>query len=262
MGVVNVTPDSFSDGGRYLDPAHAVEHGMRMAEAGADLLDVGGESTRPGSQPVGEVEELERVLPVVRGLAQRTEAAISVDTTRARVAAQCLDAGARVINDVSALRFDPELGGVVAQAGAGLVLMHMRGTPETMQQNPTYDDLLGDILAALREGMARAASSGVGAEQVVVDPGIGFGKRLEHNLAVLRGLGALRELGRPILVGASRKSFLGSLLGRSVQERLAGSLGAAVAALASGASILRVHDVAETCDLVRVLEAVRCGATP
>jgi dihydropteroate synthase len=257
MGIVNVTPDSFSDGGRYLDPERAVEHGLRMAEAGVDLLDVGGESTRPGAVRISPQEELERILPVVRGLARRSETTVSVDTSRAVVAEPALDAGARVINDISALRFDADLGPLVAASGAGLVLMHMQGTPGTMQEAPHYDDVVREVAAELSGAIRRATSRGIDPEQIVIDPGIGFGKTLTHNLTLLHHLTELRALGRPVLVGASRKRFLGEITGREVQDRLAGSLAAAVAAAAAGASLVRVHDAAETVDAMRVLAAIR-----
>jgi dihydropteroate synthase len=259
MGVINVTPDSFSDGGRYLDPGRAVERGLEMIAAGADLLDVGGESTRPGARRIPALEEQERVLPVIRGLARQADVTLSVDTTRAEVARAALDVGARVINDISALAYDPAMAPLAAGTGAGLVLMHMQGSPESMQREPSYDDVVEEVLAFLRGAMERAAGSGVEPEQIVVDPGIGFGKRLEHNLALLRHIGSLHALGRPVLVGASRKSMLGEITGRPVDERLAASTAAAAAAVAAGASLVRVHDVAETVDTVRVLDAVRWG---
>jgi dihydropteroate synthase len=259
MGVVNVTADSFSDGGRFLDPDDAVRHGLRLAGEGADLIDVGGESTRPGAERVPEEVERERVVPVVRALARRTDVPVSIDTTRAAVAEAAIEAGARVVNDVSGLAFDPALAEVAARSGAGLILMHMRGRPAEMQDEPRYDDLLAEVIGALRRSLEAALAAGVAADQVALDPGIGFGKRLPHNLALLRHLGALRALGRPLVVGASRKSFLGELTGRPAGERLAGSLAAAAAAIRAGAAVVRVHDVAETVDAVRVADAVRGG---
>jgi dihydropteroate synthase len=259
MGVVNVTPDSFSDGGRYLDPGRAVAHGLEMISAGADLLDIGGESTRPGARRVGALEEQERILPVIRGLSRQADVTLSVDTSRAEVARAALDVGARVINDISALKFDPAMAPLAAGNGAGLILMHMQGSPESMQRAPSYRDVVGEVAGFLREAMGRAVRDGVAPAQIVVDPGIGFGKRLEHNLALLRHAGSLRALGRPVLVGASRKSLLGEITGRPVAERLASSAAAAAAAVAAGASLVRVHDVAETVDTVRVLDAVRWG---
>lgn len=259
MGVVNVTPDSFSDGGRHLDPAAAVEHGLRLAAEGADVLDVGGESTRPGARPVSEEEERERVVPVVRALARRTDVPVSVDTRHATVAAAALEAGARIVNDVTALGGDPGMGPLVARAGAGVVLMHMQGTPETMQEDPRYEDVVADVLDFLAGAVRRAVEAGVDESRIAVDPGIGFGKRLEHNLALLRHLGSFRALGRPVVLGASRKGFLGKITGRPVEDRLAGSLGVAAAAAMAGAAMIRAHDVPETVDALRAVDAVRDG---
>jgi dihydropteroate synthase len=261
MGVVNVTPDSFSDGGRYATTESAIAHGLRLAEAGADVLDVGGESTRPGSQRVSAEEELARVLPVLEGLRARTQVPLSVDTTKAAVAREALRAGAALINDISGFHADPELPRVVAQAGAACCLMHIQGTPETMQQAPHYEDVLEEVLAFLEEGVARAVAAGVVRGSILVDPGIGFGKTLGHNLFLLRRLGALRVLGLPVLVGTSRKGFLGALTGgKPANERLAATLGsvAAVAAL-GGADFVRVHDVAEARDALAVVDAVRAA---
>ncbi|SEL17681.1 dihydropteroate synthase [Stigmatella aurantiaca] len=259
MGVVNVTPDSFSDGGRHASADAAIAHGLKLAEAGADLLDVGGESTRPGSRPVSAEEELERVLPVVSGLRARTPVPLSVDTTKAAVAREVLRAGAGLINDISGFHFDAELPRVVAEAGAACCLMHMQGTPATMQAAPHYEDLLGEVLAFLEEGLARAVAAGVPRERILVDPGIGFGKTLGHNLFLLRRLADLRVLGLPVLVGTSRKGFLGALTGgKPASERLAATLGsvAGMAAL-GGADVVRVHDVAEAKDVLAVVDAVR-----
>ncbi|MGD8376901.1 MAG: dihydropteroate synthase, partial [Acidobacteriota bacterium] len=259
MGVVNVTPDSFCDGGRYLEPAAAVEHGLRLAADGADILDVGGESTRPGARPVSEKEERERVVPVVRALARRTDVPVSVDTRHAAVAAAALEAGARIVNDVTALGGDPDMGPLVARAGAGLVLMHMQGTPETMQEDPRYGDVVADVLDFLADAVRRAVEAGVDEYRIAVDPGIGFGKRLEHNLTLLRHLASFRALGRPVVVGASRKSFLGKVTDRPVEDRLAGSLGVAAAATMAGAAVIRAHDLPETVDALRAVDAVRDG---
>jgi len=256
MGIVNVTPDSFSDGGAFLDPAAAVEHGLRLAAEGADILDVGGESTRPGAAPVPLEEELRRVVPVVRGLASRCQAPISVDTTKAAVARAALAEGAAIVNDVSALRFDPALGPVVAAAGAALVLMHMRGEPRTMQQGPRYDDLLGEVRAELAAALARAAAAGVDPARTIVDPGIGFGKSLEHNLELLERLGELEALGRPVLVGPSRKSFIGGITGAPPAERVEGTIAACCLAAARGAHAVRVHDVAAVRRALTVADAI------
>jgi dihydropteroate synthase len=257
MGVVNVTPDSFSDGGRFLGAEAAIAHGLRLAEAGAEVLDVGGESTRPGAPPVSAEEELGRILPVLEGLKARTEVPLSVDTTKAAVAREALRAGAVLVNDISGLHFDAELPRVVAEAGAACCLMHLQGTPETMQRSPRYEDVVEEVLTFLEEGVARAVEAGVARERLLVDPGIGFGKTLGHNLFLLRRLGELRVLGLPVLVGTSRKSFLGRLTGgRPADERLAATLGSVVA-VAGEADFVRVHDVAEVRDALAVADAVR-----
>jgi dihydropteroate synthase len=261
MGVVNVTPDSFSDGGRFFGAEAAIAHGVALAEAGADLLDVGGESTRPGAQPVGVEEELARVLPVLEGLRARTSVPLSVDTTKAAVAREALRAGAHLINDITGFRSDPDLPRVVAEAGAACCLMHIQGTPATMQQAPRYDDVVDEVLAFLEDAVARAEAAGVPRGRILLDPGIGFGKTFDHNLYLLRRLGELRVLGLPLLVGTSRKGFLGKLTGgKPAAERLAATLGsvAAVAAL-GGAEVVRVHDVSEARDALAVADAIRKG---
>ncbi len=257
QGILNVTPDSFSDGGRFLDPAAAVARGRAMAEEGADLLDVGGESTRPGSAPVPEAEERARVIPVIRALARDVSVPISVDTSKAPVAAAAMEAGAAMVNDVTALRGDPAMAGVVARSGAALVLMHMQGEPRTMQAAPRYGDVVAEVSAFLRERIEAAVGAGIPREQVLVDPGIGFGKTLEHNLEVLRRLGEFRALGRPILVGPSRKSFLGALLDLPIGERLEGTLAAATACVLRGALVVRAHDVRAAVRAVSVAAALR-----
>jgi dihydropteroate synthase len=254
MGVVNVTPDSFSDGGLFLDAEAAIAHGRELAAQGAEILDVGGESTRPGAEAVSAAEEVARVVPVVAGLAGA--ATVSVDTSKVEVAAAALDAGASIVNDVTALRGAPEIGALCAEQGAGLVLMHMRGDPRTMQENPVYDDVVDDVKAFLAERLEAAVAAGVDEERVWIDPGIGFGKTLEHNLELLRRLGELRELGRPFLVGASRKSFIGKIDGSEVDDRLGGTIASSVLAMAEGADVLRVHDVAEAAQAVRVAMAI------
>ena len=258
MGILNVTPDSFSDGGRYPDIESAVARGVEMARQGASIVDVGGESTRPGAAPVSAAEELERVVPVIRELRRRVDVPISIDTYKEEVARGALAAGADMVNDVSALRFDPAMVGLVAREDVPVVLMHMKGRPRTMQIAPRYRDVVGEVAAFLRERVAFAVGSGVSAERIVVDPGIGFGKDLDHNLALLRNLGALASLGRPVLVGLSRKAFLGRLQETTGSEsRLEGSLAGAVAAVLAGAHMVRVHDVLETCRAVRVADAIR-----
>jgi dihydropteroate synthase len=256
MGVVNVTPDSFSDGGLYLETDKAVARGLELAFEGADIIDVGGESTRPGSRPTPEDEELERVVPVVRALRKKTEALLSVDTTKAAVARAALDAGADIVNDTSALRADPAMTALVARSGAGLILMHMQGTPLTMQEAPRYDDLIGEIGAFLAERMRAAVAAGIPAERLIVDPGIGFGKTYEHNLELLRRQEVFQALGRPVLVGVSRKAFLGVILDLPPTRRLEGTIAAAVLAVERGAHILRVHDVGPVARAVRTAEAI------
>ncbi len=249
MGVVNVTPDSFSDGGLFLDPAAAIAHGLELLEEGAEILDVGGESTRPGAEPVGAVEELRRVLPVVEGLAG-SGAQISIDTSKASVARRALEAGATLVNDITALRGDSEMAAVVAQSGAECCLMHMLGEPRTMQRaggagGPQYKDVVAEVKAFLEERLAFAVKEGIAEERVLLDPGIGFGKTLEHNLQLLRRLHELAALGRPLVVGTSRKSFLGRILaGAAPGERLPGTIATCVLAYERGARVLRVHDVA------------------
>jgi dihydropteroate synthase len=259
MGIINVTPDSFYDGGRRFDPAQAVADGVAMSASGADILDVGGESTRPGAQPVSEDEELARVLPVVRGLRKQIRAPISIDTYKAKVARAALDEGADIVNDISALRFDPDMAPMVAVEKTPVILMHMQGTPRTMQREPQYIDVLREVRDFLAAQLYEAMDAGVAQESIVIDPGIGFGKTIEHNLQLLRGLPTLAALGQPLLVGASRKAFIGKILGAEPGERLEGSVAAAVAAVLAGANILRVHDVVESCKAARVADAIRFG---
>jgi dihydropteroate synthase len=254
MGVVNVTPDSFSDGGLFLDADAAVAQGRRLLEEGADILDVGGESTRPGAEPVSEAEELRRVLPVVERLAS-DGARISIDTAKAGVASQALDAGAEIVNDVTAFRTSPELAALVAERGAGCVLMHMLGEPRTMQQDPRYHDVVSEVRSFLEERLAFAVDEGVPEERVWLDPGIGFGKTLEHNLELIRRLDEIVAIGPPVVIGTSRKSFLGKLTGRSERERVAGTVATNVMALERGASVFRVHDVAQARDALTVAAA-------
>jgi dihydropteroate synthase len=255
MGVVNVTPDSFSDGGLYLDPEAAVAHGRELAEAGAEILDVGGESTRPGAEPVGEAEELARVVPVVSGLAG-AGSQVSVDTSKAAVAAAALTAGAEIVNDVTALRGDGEMAPLCAERGATVVLMHMLGEPQTMQDDPRYDDVVADVKAFLAERLEAAVAAGIDEERVWLDPGIGFGKSGTHNMELLRRLGELRELGRPLVVGTSRKSFIGRVDGSPADQRLGGTIASSVLAAAEGADVLRVHDVAEVRQALTVAAAI------
>jgi dihydropteroate synthase len=257
MGVVNVTPDSFSDGGRYLDAQAAIAHGAALAAEGADILDVGGESTRPGAEPVGREEERVRVVPVIAALAvdARVRARLSIDTSKLDVAIAAVDAGATFVNDVTAFRGDPELAGLVADRGLDCCLMHMRGEPRTMQDDPRYDDVVDDVRAFLEERLEFAVREGVREERIVVDPGIGFGKTLEHNLKLLRHLDAIVAIGRPVVVGTSRKGFLGALTGREVDDRLAATIATNVLAFERGARIFRVHDVAPVRDALTVAAA-------
>lgn len=261
MGILNVTPDSFSDGGEFADAGGAIEAGLRMIEEGADIIDVGPESTRPASLPVPADEQIARAIPVIEGLRRRGAGVdISIDTRSAAVAEAALAAGATMVNDVSALRDDPRMVEVVVRAGASVVLMHMKGSPADMQRGggPTYDDLIGEIIAFLRERCDWAVARGVRRERIIVDPGLGFGKRFEHNLEIMRELRRFAELGRPLLVGASRKGFIGHVLGREdPKDRLHGSLACAVLAADHGASILRVHDVGATAQALRMWAAVR-----
>jgi dihydropteroate synthase len=255
MGVVNVTPDSFSDGGLYLDPEAAIAHGRELAAAGAEILDVGGESTRPGAEPVAAEEELRRVVPVIGGLSD-TDCEISVDTSKTAVAAAALDAGATIVNDVTALRGDPEMATLCAERDATVVLMHMLGEPRTMQQDPRYDDVIAEVKGFLSERLAAALAAGIAGERVWLDPGIGFGKTAAHNMELLRRLGELRELGRPLVVGTSRKSFIGRVDDSGADERLGGTIASSVLAAAEGAEVLRVHDVAELRQALAVAAAI------
>jgi len=258
MGVVNITPDSFSDGGRWLDPAAAVEHARRLAAEGADLVDLGAESTRPGAPPVTAEEQWRRLAPVLEALAGVTGPCLSIDTSSAQVAARALAAGAHVVNDVTALG-DPGMAAAVAGAGAGVVLMHMRGTPADMQRDPRYEDAPAEVADWLSGRVRSARAAGIAESRIAVDPGIGFGKRLEHNLELIARLEACAALGRPVVVGVSRKSFLGTLLDQPVDRRLEGGLAAAAIAVFEGAAVVRTHDVEPTVRAVRVAAALRAA---
>jgi dihydropteroate synthase len=260
MGILNVTSDSFSNGGHYLRPTVALDHATEMIGEGADIIDVGGQSSRPGSHPISESEELKRVVPVIERIHEEWSGLISVDTYRARVAEEALKAGASMVNDITALTAEPATAEVAARFEAACVLMHMQGTPETMQSNPSYGDLMGEIALFLRSAIERAMTAGIGEDQIVVDPGLGFGKTTEHNLAILRHLPELEVLRRPILVGASRKSFIGKVLDVPVEDRLEGTLATAAYAVAQGARILRVHEVRPVVRTARMVEA--CLSTP
>lgn len=259
MGIINVTPDSFSDGGRFFAPEDAVAQGLLLTQEGAAILDVGGESTRPGSDAVSQDEELRRVLPVVAALADQVGAPISVDTTKAEVARRSLAAGAAIINDISALRDDPAMVDVIAGSGAPICLMHMQGLPKTMQDNPHYDDVVDEVLAFLEQRMAFALARGVREDQIILDPGIGFGKTVEHNLTLLRHLDRFVALGRPVLLGASRKRFLGVIVGAEPAQRAIGTVATTVAGLLAGVHIFRVHDVKPNFEAMRVGLAILEG---
>ena len=256
MGVVNVTPDSFSDPGCYLDKDRAVAKGLDLAEQGADILDFGGESSRPGSDPISAEEELKRIIPVIAELRKKTKVLISVDTTKSKVAEEALAAGADIINDISAFRFDDRMPLVVSETGAPIVLMHMKGVPKTMQNNPYYEDLYQEIRCFLEERIATATAYGIKREKIIVDPGIGFGKSLAHNLAIINNLHFLEDLDRPIMVGISRKSFIGKILNLPPQERTEGTIASAVLSVLKGAHILRVHDVEQVKRAIVVAEAI------
>ena len=256
MGVVNVTPDSFYDGGLYYEPARAIEHALQLAAEGADIIDVGGESSRPGAVPVPARDERKRVLPVIEVLREKKDVLISVDTAKAEVAEAALAEGAHIVNDISAGRLDPKMLPVVARTGAGLVLMHMKGTPRTMQSLAKYDDVVGEVKSFLTGRLEAALEAGVRETSVILDPGIGFAKTLEHNLALLNNLPVLAGLGRPVLVGVSRKSFIGRILDAEPEDRLEGTVAASVVSALHGASILRVHDVLEVKRALAVAEAI------
>lgn len=257
MGVVNVTPDSFSDGGLYESHEAAITHALALMDQGAHVIDVGGESTRPGAQAVELGQELERVIPVIEGiLARRPEAILSIDTTKAEVTHQALKAGALIANDISGLGFEPELAAAVAQHDAALVLMHIKGTPRTMQAKPHYEDLIDEVTRYLQERVALAQRFGVSEDQVIVDPGLGFGKSVAHNYTLIRELGQIAALGRPILLGPSRKSFIGAITGKPAQQRRWGTAATVACGIFAGAHIVRVHDVEEMAEVVQVAQAV------
>ncbi|HLA51189.1 MAG TPA: dihydropteroate synthase, partial [Thermodesulfobacteriota bacterium] len=257
MGILNVTADSFYDGGQYLKKGEAVKKALQMAEDGADIIDVGGESSRPGSKPVSLEEELKRVIPVIKEAAKKTDAAISVDTTKAEVARQAIDAGAQIVNDISAMRFDPAMAEVCAKTKVGVILMHTRGTPVTMQVDIKYDDLISEIFNHLEERVSFAVKAGIKKERIAVDPGIGFGKGAEDNLKIIKRLSEFKSIGRPVVLGTSRKSFIGKVLGLDVKDRLEGTIATIAAGILNGASIVRVHDVKETRMAADMADAVK-----
>jgi dihydropteroate synthase len=256
MGVVNVTSDSFYDGGRYVDSERAIVHALELVEQGADIIDIGGESTRPGARSISEQDELAHVVPVVKGLAHRMPVPISIDTTKSRVAEIALDCGASIINDVSALRHDPRMASVIAGSDAGVVLMHMQGSPQTMQQSPYYSNVVSEVVQFLDERLQDAIRAGIARTNIILDPGFGFGKLLVHNLDLLDGLPALAALNRPVLVGLSRKAFIGKVVERPVEHREWGTAAAVALAVDRGAHIVRVHDVAMMIDVVKMAAAL------
>ncbi|TAN41426.1 MAG: dihydropteroate synthase [Nitrospirae bacterium] len=263
MGIINTTPDSFSEGGADLEPSRAVEHALRMVEEGADILDIGGESSRPGSDPVTAEEEIRRTMPVIEALAKKTVVPLSIDTCKAAVARRALDAGASIINDISGLRSDPGMMELAASAGVPVVIMHMKGTPKSMQVNPVYEDLIAEILAYFRDSIRLATRAGISEEMIILDPGIGFGKTFDHNLRIINRLDAFRQLGRPILVGPSRKAFIGKILGNAPPaQRLEGTAAVVAASILRGADIIRVHDVREMAKVARVADAIKQERVP
>jgi len=259
MGVLNVTPDSFSDGGHYFETGKAIEHGIRMDRDGADIIDIGGESTRPYSEAVSAAEEMDRVIPVIEALRNQITAPISIDTCKARVAREALKAGASIINDISALRFDPEMARTAAQEGVPVILMHMKGTPGDMQKNPVYGDLMHEILDFFKDAIERCEAAGIHRELTVVDPGIGFGKTFDHNLQIIRELSQFQCLKRPVLLGPSNKAFIGHILRKEPHDRDTGSMAAVAAGAMNGAHILRVHHVKKAVETVRIIDAIRRG---
>ena len=260
MGVLNVTPDSFSDGGKYFQKDNAIEHGLSMAGEGADIIDVGGESTRPYSEKISDQEELDRVIPVIQALSKDLRIPISIDTCKANIAQEALKAGASIINDISAFRFDPAMISVAAEAEVPVILMHMQGTPKGMQANPTYENLIPEILDFLKGAMDRAVAGGIRKDMIIVDPGIGFGKTFDHNLQIIRELDEFNALERPILLGASNKAFIGHILHKEPHERDTGSMAAVAASVLNGAHIVRVHNVKKTVETVKMIDAIRRGS--
>jgi len=260
MGILNVTPDSFSDGGRYLEREKAIEHGLSMARDGADIIDVGGESTRPYSKKISVDEEMERVIPVIEALSRELNIPICIDTYKSEIAKKAIQAGASMINDISAFRIDPDLIPVVQESGVPVILMHMKGTPDSMQDNPTYDDLMGEILDFLKNAVDRALNGGINEDMIIIDPGIGFGKTFDHNLQIINTLHKFHSLGRPILLGTSRKAFIGHILDKEPQDRDTGTMATIAAGVMNGAHIVRVHDVKKGVETVKVIDAIKRGS--
>jgi dihydropteroate synthase len=261
MGILNVTPDSFSDGGLFFDHDKAVSHGLKMVEEGADIIDIGGESTRPGSKPIELDEELRRVIPIIESLVKEADVPISIDTYKSTVAQRAIEAGAEIVNDISGLHFDPELAKVAAKGNTPLILMHIRGTPETMQKSVHYDSLFSEILLYLKDSIQRAESAGLDPGQIIIDPGIGFGKTVEDNLLIIKYLHEFRILGKPILLGTSRKSFIGKILNAEVEERLEGTLSSIAIGVLKGAHIIRTHDVLQARKAVAIADAIRLAGS-
>lgn len=257
MGILNVTPDSFSDGGEHFGAGDAVSHARRMIEEGADIVDIGGESTRPGSKPVTALEEIERVIPVIKAIRDESDVPISVDTYKSEVARAALAAGADIVNDITALNGDEFMAKVIAEADAAVILMHMKGTPETMQADPDYDDVISDIIEYLTASIDKARSAGIAFDKIIIDPGIGFGKTVEHNLTILSNIGRFKELDMPVLIGSSRKSFIGSITGKDVNKRQFGTAASVTAAILNGADIIRVHDVPQMKDTAILSDAIK-----
>lgn len=258
MGIVNVTPDSFYDGGCYFSVQKAIDHAMRLIDEGADILDIGGESTRPGAEPVSVEEELKRVIPVIEHIASKASIPISIDTYKSKVAEEAIKAGASIINDISGLRFDPQMAHIASKYGVAIVLMHIKGTPKNMQQDPSYVSLLPEIIEYLRDSIVIAKEAGIDEKKIIIDPGIGFGKLPEHNLYIIKNLKEFTNLGKPILIGVSRKSFIGRILNEtSPHDRLEGTASAVAISVINGANIVRVHDVAYMAKIVKIADAIK-----
>ena len=256
MGVLNVTPDSFSDGGKYIDPGKAVDHGFFLAESGADIIDIGGESSRPGAESVSAEEEIERVIPVIEEIRKKLKIPVSIDTVKSEVALRAFDAGASILNDISAMRMDDKMANLAAKNNVYVILMHMRGNPADMQANTDYDDIIGEIVDFLHSSASKAMENGIKKDRIIIDPGIGFGKSVEGNFVILKNLDKFRRLGYPVMVGASRKSFIGKTLELDVDRRIEGSIAAACYAVLNGADIVRAHDVAETRRAITIIEKI------
>jgi len=259
MGVLNVTPDSFSDGGHYFNPDKAVEHGLEMARDGADIIDVGGESTRPYAKEISVAEEMDRVIPVIEALNKELSIPVSIDTYKSKVTREALKAGASLINDISALRFDPDMASIAAETGVPVILMHIKGTPRNMQDNPTYDDLISEILHFLKNAITRAITAGIRKDLIIVDPGIGFGKTFDDNLKIIRELSRLGSLRRPVLLGSSNKAFIGRILNKEAHERDTGTMATIAAAIMNGAHIVRVHNVKKAVETAKIVDAIKTG---